>query len=100
MDPLPGKAAPRTSFQLTPWRLARAMDDGHHIYPIGPDAVDDAIRPFKHFSEILPLKLRHHATRARERADLHGPPGEAIHDAPGIDRRVLRDVFVDATKLT
>jgi len=85
---------------LSPRRLAHCMEDSHYVDAIRRETIDHAVRALEYLPHLDALQLRHHPTGIRKPADLKGTPREAVDHLLGIQRRVLRDILVNPTKVT
>ena len=58
--------------------ILRAMEYGKHVDLVGFDVVNDTVRPFDDFSDLLHFILRDRPTGQGELTDLLGSPGHTL----------------------
>lgn len=76
------------------------MNHGEHVNLVRLDEVDDPVRPFDDFANLIHLVFGNEPTRLRERTDLLGALRQMIHRPLGVFGRVLRNKVVDGGKMT
>src|SRR5229473_4306346 len=80
-------------------KLLRAVEDGNDIDAIDVDSIDQAIRVNDELAQIFVIVFGHDAPRARMVDQLLDATCELVDRLCRVERRVARDVLVDAIEV-
>ena len=75
------------------------MDDSQDVDLVRLDVVDDPVGTLEDLADLIEVVFGDLAARERKGRDLLRASCEAIEDALGVGRRVLRDVGVDGVEM-
>lgn len=76
------------------------MDYSENIYLIRFDVVDDSIRSFNDFANLIQLIFAHFLSGKREHGDLFGTPRDAVYHPSGVFSGIVRYVPVDGVEMS